>query len=298
MIQKLTIKCPNSFEEEGIGCDWTGPLETAESHSRNCGNEPAPNTVHQLAFVWDANSNDLANSQTVLSPVVSSNLVTTQCGLKKHEHFIHVFLGAKTTMEISSVLTSEATEYCNLLSHYPQPCLKHMLGDKYYQHYAFLVGGIFPLSRRTTSNLEKMRKAQKLDSLHHIYAKIINAFIFQSSEEKSAAGHAPGWSSSLFVFEDFNGNIGKFLPRKTEHCKSRTNRTCLRDELYAIGKLKERVPGEPFEDDLILSTRVESISYIKFFNYLQLGDAVFYSQAYRGLPEGTTTLMLMHKKKR
>jgi len=58
-----------------------------------------------------------------------------------------------------------------------------MLGDKYYQHYAFLVGGIFPLSRRTTSNLEKMRKAQKLDSLHHIYAKIINAFIFQSSEE-------------------------------------------------------------------------------------------------------------------
>ena len=55
------------------------------------GNEPAPNTVHQVAFVWDANSNDLANSQTVLSPVVSSNLVTTQCGLKKHEHFIHVF---------------------------------------------------------------------------------------------------------------------------------------------------------------------------------------------------------------
>ena len=71
------------------------------------GNEPAPNTVHQVAFVWDANSNDLANSQTVLSPVVSSNLVTTQCGLKKHEHFIHVFVGAKTTMEIPSVLTSE-----------------------------------------------------------------------------------------------------------------------------------------------------------------------------------------------
>ena len=37
MIQKLTIKCPNSFEAEGMGCDWTGPLETAESHSRNCG---------------------------------------------------------------------------------------------------------------------------------------------------------------------------------------------------------------------------------------------------------------------
>ena len=37
VIQKMTIKCPNSFEAEGIGCDWTGPLETAENHSRNCG---------------------------------------------------------------------------------------------------------------------------------------------------------------------------------------------------------------------------------------------------------------------
>lgn len=75
----------------------------------NCtckGNEPAPNTVHQVAFVWDANSNDLANSQTVLSLVVSSHLVTIQCGLKEHEHLIHVFVRAKTTMEISSMLTS------------------------------------------------------------------------------------------------------------------------------------------------------------------------------------------------
>ena len=37
MIQKLTIKGPNSFEAEGIGCDWTGLLEDAESHSRDCG---------------------------------------------------------------------------------------------------------------------------------------------------------------------------------------------------------------------------------------------------------------------
>ena len=38
--------------------------------------------------------------------------------------------------------------------------------------------------------------------------------------KKSVACHAPGWSSSLFVFEDFNGNIGKFLPRNTAHRKS------------------------------------------------------------------------------
>ena len=66
-------------------------------------------------------------------------------------------------------------------------------------------------------------------------------------------------------------------------CSQGTNRTCLRDELYAIGKLKEGIPGEPCEDDLTLSTGVESIPSIKFFNYLQLGYAVSYSQAYRGI---------------
>ena len=52
---------------------------------------------------------------------------------------------------------------------------------------------------------------------------------------------------------------------------------------FANYKLKDGTPGEPCEDDYMLSTRVESISSIKFFNYLQLGDAVFYSQAYRGI---------------
>ena len=33
----------------------------------------------------------------------------------------------------------------------------------------------------------------------------------------------------------------------------------------------------------MLSTRVESISSLKFFNYWNLGDAGFYSQAYRGI---------------
>ena len=59
-------------------------------------------------------------------------------------------------------------------------------------------------------------------------------------------------------------------------CSHRTNRT-------ANCKLKDGTPGEPCEDDYMLSTRVESISSIKFFNYLQLGDAVFYSQTYRGI---------------
>jgi len=66
-------------------------------------------------------------------------------------------------------------------------------------------------------------------------------------------------------------------------CSHRTNRTCSRDEVYPIGKLKEGIPGEPCEDDPMLSKRVESISSIKFFHYLQLGDAVFCSQAHRGI---------------
>ena len=47
----------------------------------------------------------------------------------------------------------------------------------------------------------------------------------------------------------------------------------MRDELYATGKIKEGIPDEPCEDDLMLSTRAEA----KFFNHLQLGDAVFHS---------------------
>ena len=38
--------------------------------------------------------------------------------------------------------------------------------------------------------------------------------------KKSVAGHGPGWSSSLFVFQDFNGDNAKCLPRNTEQCKS------------------------------------------------------------------------------
>lgn len=61
----------------------------------------------------------------------------------------------------------------------------------------------------------------------------------------------------------------------------RTNRTHLRDDLFAIGKLKEGVPGKPFEDDLMLFLGIEAISSVKFFKRLQLGDAVLHSRAYK-----------------
>ena len=43
-------------------------------------NEPAPKTVDRVAFVWNANHNDIANSQIVLSPVLSGRLVSFLCG--------------------------------------------------------------------------------------------------------------------------------------------------------------------------------------------------------------------------
>ena len=50
--------------------------------------------------------------------------------------------------------------------------------------------------------------------------ELTNHYITSFILKKSVAGHAPGWSSSLFVFEDFNDDIGKFRQWNREHCKS------------------------------------------------------------------------------
>lgn len=44
-----------------------------------------------------------------------------------------------------------ATEYRNWLLYYSLPCLKGILPNDYYQHYALLVGGITLLSGRSIS---------------------------------------------------------------------------------------------------------------------------------------------------
>ena len=68
----------------------------------------------------------------------------------------------------------------------------------------------------------------------------------------------------------------------------------MRDELSPIGKLKEGIPGEPCEDDLMLSTRVKFISSTTCNLEMQRSTPKLIEE----LPEGTTTLMLMHKKDR
>ena len=74
-------------------------------------------------------------------------------------------------------------------------------------------------------------------------------------------------------------------------CSHRINRTCLRDELYATGKMKEEIRGEPCEDDLMLSTRAEA----KFVHTCNLEMQCSTPKRTEELREGTTTLMLMHK---
>ena len=64
---------------------------------------------------------------------------------------------------------------------------------------------------------------------------------------------------------------------------------------FANCKLKEGIPGEPCEDDLMLFTRVESSS-----TTCNLEMQCSTPKRIEELPEGTATLMLtgMHKKKR
>lgn len=52
---------------------------------------------------------------------------------------------------ICTVSSFTATEYRNWLLYYSLPCLKGILPDDYYQHYALLVGGITLLSGRSIS---------------------------------------------------------------------------------------------------------------------------------------------------
>ena len=75
---------------------------------------------------------------------------------------------------------------------------------------------------------------------------------------------------------------------------SRTNRTPLKDDFYAIGALKKgKSTNADYEDDLLLFLGVESVSDVTFFSRLQIGEAVFHSREYiREFLEETITPLL------
>lgn len=63
---------------------------------------------------------------------------------------------------------------------------------------------------------------------------------------------------------------------------SRTNRTPLKDDFYAVGALKKgNSTNADYEDDLLLFLGLESIADVTFFSRLQVGEAVFHSRAYK-----------------
>ena len=68
----------------------------------------------------------------------------------------------------------------------------------------------------------------------------------------------------------------------SSYFSSRTNRTSLKDDFYAIGALKKgKSTNADYEDDLLLFLGVESISDVTFFSRLQIGEAVFHSREYK-----------------
>lgn len=174
----------------------------------------------------------------------------------------------------------KATEYRNWLLYYSLPCLKGILPDDYYQHYALLVGGITLLSGRSISpgQLQMAGKflihfVEMFDVYYDPRYVLMNQHMLLHLE-KSVRDHGPLWSSSLFVFEDWNGDLSNYFhgtqniaiqimtavtsqqsfPEMIKeippgHAKdlvlrlrgqtNRTNRMHLKNEFFAIGALKK-----------------------------------------------------------
>ncbi|XP_029203493.2 uncharacterized protein LOC114967602 [Acropora millepora] len=217
----------------------------------------------------------------------------------------------------------KATEYRNWLLYYSLPCLKGILDEEYHQHYALLVGAITFLSGRSISpeQLEIARKflmhfVEMYDAHYGCRYVLMNQHLLLHLA-KSVNDHGPLWSSSLFVFEDWNGDIGNYfhgtqnvanqimtavrshqcLPQLINELPpgcakdlvlqlrgqtSKTNRTHLKEDFYAVGALtKGRATNTGYEDDLISILGVESLSDITFFSRLQIGEAVVHSKSYK-----------------
>ncbi|XP_074629306.1 uncharacterized protein LOC141886900 [Acropora palmata] len=216
----------------------------------------------------------------------------------------------------------KATEYRNWLFYYSLPCMRGVLDEEYYQYYTLFVSGIFLLSGRSISP-EQMEMAGKclmhfVEMFDAYYGKryvLMNHHMLLHLKE-NVCDHGPLWCSSLFIFENWNGDIGNYfhgtqniahqimtavtshqhLPELIDDMPQgeakemvlqlrghsvRTNRTHLKDKFYAIGALKKGKPDMPFEDDLLLFLGIETVCEVKFFNRVQFGDAVFHSRKYK-----------------
>lgn len=142
--------------------------------------------------------------------------------------------------------------------------------------------------------------------------------------KESVLNHGPLWSSSLFVFEDWNGDISNYfhgtqniagqimtavtsqqqLPELIKEMPpgsakdlvmrllgqhTRSNKTHLKDDFYVVSALKSgSCTTEPFVDDLQAFLGLDSLSSVKFFTRLQAGSAVFHSKQYKRVSRRNT----------
>ncbi|PFX11596.1 hypothetical protein AWC38_SpisGene24605 [Stylophora pistillata] len=110
----------------------------------------------------------------------------------------------------------KATEYRNWVLYNSLPCLKGILHE-YHQHYALLVGGNILLSGRSISpeQLETagnllMHFVEMYDAYYGPRYVLMNQHMLLHLK-KSVIDHGPLWCSSLFVFEDRNGDIANYF---------------------------------------------------------------------------------------
>lgn len=113
----------------------------------------------------------------------------------------------------------------------------------------------------------------------------------------------PIWSSSLFVFEDWNGDISNYF-HGTQNIAGQIM-TAVTSQQQLPELIKEMPPGrakdlvmrllgqhtsalksgscttEPFVDDLQAFLGLDSLSSVKFFTRLQAGSAVFHLKQYK-----------------
>lgn len=194
--------------------------------------------------------------------------------------------------------------------------MKGVLDDEYYQHYALLVGGIVLLSGRSISP-EQLELAGSLlihfvemfDAHYGSWYVLMNQHMLLHLKE-SVLNHGPLWSSSLFVFEDWNGDISNYF-HGTQNIAGQIM-TAVTSQQQLPELIKEMPPGsakdlvmrllgqhtsalksgscttEPFVDDLQAFLGLDSLSSVKLFTRLQAGSTVFHLKQYKRVSRRNT----------
>lgn len=216
----------------------------------------------------------------------------------------------------------KAAEYRSWLFFYSLPCMKGILSDELFNHYALLVGGIYLLCQESISPYD-LKKAEMLlahfvEMVDVYYAPrylLLNVHnLLHLVEDVNANG--PLWCNSLFVFEDWNGDISDFfhgtqnvanqilsavscrqnmpeliakmpdgqaknLVLKLRNGSEKENRTPIGEGINIVGTLRSGGLRPEFEDDVVSGLEVDSLNEVKFFARVQIRGRIIHSRAYK-----------------